>query len=353
MPVIVPCPRCGQKVRVSEDLLGTRVRCPQCQTAFLVEPETEPSRPGGRRAAAAPPEDDETLPRPRRRRDAGSPVEWARVRTGITFTLASVFVFLLSLVALVVALVVTGGAIFNAVKTINADNQLSGKDAAPFIGAVVLFLSAALIFLASHALSLTGHIFCVFSPPSHGAKVLAIIALVLSSLSLLSCCGGGAIGGARAPRFHVNSSSSGQSPRGFDSGGSDGGGGGSPVGLEFFFDLAEKIVFLFFLRSVALSVRANGVATSIVYQLVATGLGSLLSCGLVCGGVLLGAGALFQALSSQDPGAALKNSAGGYAVAGVLMGALLVLIWIVLFVWYIVTLLQVRSALTRYLASRD
>ena len=367
MPAIIPCPRCGRKVRVSDDLIGTRVRCSQCQAAFVVEPEEEQSaagvRPDSHRPAPPPPEEEppprrrpddeyEEDDRPRRRpRAPGSAGEWAKVRTGITFILAALFAVILSVVALVVALVFTGGAIFNAVRTVQAGNQFGGKDAAAFGAALVLLIATGLIFFVSHALSLTGHIFCVFAPPSHGAKVLAIVALVLSSLSLLSCCGGSLIGGVSGPRFHVHSSSSSTGSGGGSA--NDGGGGGSPGGFEFIFDLAEKIVFLFFLRSVALSVRANGVASSIVYQLVATGVSLVLSCGLACAGMMLGMGMVFAALNSQDPGAAMRDSAGGYAAAGLAMMGLLVLIWAVLFVWYLVTLVMVRSALTRYLESRD
>jgi predicted Zn finger-like uncharacterized protein len=34
MPIIVACPACGGKLRVADDLLGQRVRCPACQDTF-------------------------------------------------------------------------------------------------------------------------------------------------------------------------------------------------------------------------------------------------------------------------------------------------------------------------------
>jgi predicted Zn finger-like uncharacterized protein len=34
MPIIVACPACGGKLRVADDLLGRRVRCPACQATF-------------------------------------------------------------------------------------------------------------------------------------------------------------------------------------------------------------------------------------------------------------------------------------------------------------------------------
>src|SRR5690349_10448850 len=34
MPIIVACPACGGKLRVADDLLGQRIRCPACQGTF-------------------------------------------------------------------------------------------------------------------------------------------------------------------------------------------------------------------------------------------------------------------------------------------------------------------------------
>jgi predicted Zn finger-like uncharacterized protein len=64
MPIIVACPSCGGKLRVADDLLGQRVRCPACQTTF------DAARPPA--VAAAPPAppplqlslDDEPAPAP-------------------------------------------------------------------------------------------------------------------------------------------------------------------------------------------------------------------------------------------------------------------------------------------------
>src|SRR5262245_47445113 len=47
MPVIVNCPSCKGPLRVTDELLGRKVRCPTCQTIFEAtepppEPRTEP-----------------------------------------------------------------------------------------------------------------------------------------------------------------------------------------------------------------------------------------------------------------------------------------------------------------------
>jgi predicted Zn finger-like uncharacterized protein len=69
MPIIVACPACGGKLRVADDLLGQRVRCPACQGTF------DAARPPAPGAAAPPPlklsVDDE--PAPPAPRPAGPP----------------------------------------------------------------------------------------------------------------------------------------------------------------------------------------------------------------------------------------------------------------------------------------
>src|SRR5262245_29267241 len=43
MPVLVNCPSCNGPLRVADDLLGRKVRCPSCQTIFeAAEPPPPP-----------------------------------------------------------------------------------------------------------------------------------------------------------------------------------------------------------------------------------------------------------------------------------------------------------------------
>ena len=47
--ISVPCPKCGNVLRVPDHLLGTRVKCRFCEQPFLVEvQETPPARRAGR-----------------------------------------------------------------------------------------------------------------------------------------------------------------------------------------------------------------------------------------------------------------------------------------------------------------
>jgi hypothetical protein len=52
MPILINCPSCGRKLRVPDELLGKKVRCPGCQTMFAGTPE--PAAPVPAAATTAP-----------------------------------------------------------------------------------------------------------------------------------------------------------------------------------------------------------------------------------------------------------------------------------------------------------
>src|SRR5262245_49479272 len=43
MPIVVGCPSCSSQLRVADDLLGRKVRCPACQTVFEASAVAEPA----------------------------------------------------------------------------------------------------------------------------------------------------------------------------------------------------------------------------------------------------------------------------------------------------------------------
>ncbi|HEV3256056.1 MAG TPA: hypothetical protein VG013_04185 [Gemmataceae bacterium] len=68
MPTVLPCPSCGQRQRVADNLLGRKVKCVRCQTVFRAEPE--PAEP----LDVIPADEERVTPgAPRRRR----PTEFA------------------------------------------------------------------------------------------------------------------------------------------------------------------------------------------------------------------------------------------------------------------------------------
>jgi predicted Zn finger-like uncharacterized protein len=367
MLIITPCPKCGRSIRVADQYLGTRVRCPQCNAVFVVEdadvgpaaaarlvPAAElrkaPPRAGDetgsprrRRRPRADDEDEED--RPHRRR-GGRPGEWARVRTGLTLVLASLGLGALCSLFCGGSLLAFGGGAIGVAGALSGNKDAGDRAMAAFGTGMVLLAFGACTGLISHGLSIAGHVFCIFAPPRHGAKILAVVALVLACLGLLLTCGSGYVN-TPSPNSDQYQSASPPTPAPV------GPHGVLPLfGVQYVCDFAEKVVFLFFLRAVALGVKRDGLASGVVIQLIATGLGTVLSTALICGGVLLSGGFLYTVLSSKDPKAALGNAGAGYAVAAAVLAGLFVLTWVVLWVWYVVTLFRARSALTAHLEAR-
>jgi predicted Zn finger-like uncharacterized protein len=66
MPTTVDCPSCNRKLRIPDELLGKKVKCPTCGNAFTASaaPSADPMEeeappPSPRRAAAPPPPEEE------------------------------------------------------------------------------------------------------------------------------------------------------------------------------------------------------------------------------------------------------------------------------------------------------
>jgi predicted Zn finger-like uncharacterized protein len=80
VPTLVHCPECSRKLRIPDDLLGKKVKCPDCQGTFTAEAEDAPAekpavdegveeKPSSRRKRSAPPAEEEERPKRRRGRD--------------------------------------------------------------------------------------------------------------------------------------------------------------------------------------------------------------------------------------------------------------------------------------------
>jgi predicted Zn finger-like uncharacterized protein len=52
MAIVINCPSCGRKLRVPDELLGKKVRCPGCQTMFAGRPEPSAPVPAAATASA-------------------------------------------------------------------------------------------------------------------------------------------------------------------------------------------------------------------------------------------------------------------------------------------------------------
>jgi predicted Zn finger-like uncharacterized protein len=62
MAIIINCPSCGRKLRVPDELLGKKVKCPSCQTLFAGTPEPSAAVPAS--ASASLPAADQTAEAP-------------------------------------------------------------------------------------------------------------------------------------------------------------------------------------------------------------------------------------------------------------------------------------------------
>jgi hypothetical protein len=199
-----------------------------------------------------------------------------------------------------------------------------------------------LAIVVSLILQITGYGFCMAAPPKHGARALAIttFGLAIGSLMLtvaavgINLALGGALGAGMGNPMALGA---GQTL-------------GSIVNLiANLMSFAGLIVFLFFLRSVAISLRNQGLTQTVQYLLI---LGAVMFVG---GIAMLGlsmfvvAGA--AAVAPGQPRAAGDAFAGMGALMLVCMCAegILALVW---FFWYVGTLVQVRGALTDYISRR-
>ena len=177
MPDIVQCPFCPRRLQVPAELLGQQVQCPSCGQTFtagaappLLPPAlqqhvtaTEPAI--GARSGTSPVnvEDIPFVERVPEDQGPGDVEDWRKVRIGVSLVYYGLAALLLAFIVLVV-----GGGCAGA----------GGRDAR-LLGALVGMVGL-LGMVANFALNLVGQVFCLWSPPEHSARGLAIIALVLT-----------------------------------------------------------------------------------------------------------------------------------------------------------------------------
>lgn len=358
------CPHCEQKIRVREEYYGKRVKCPSCSERFIVDPETEEpmvvgdvddavdeERPVRKRRPPPPPDEDEEAERPKRRKAArqeeeeeeeemesrvtrrkpssaseppeeeeepseeeeerprkakGNKAAWRKVRTGLTIILVTVAVGF-ALGSLLAAASAAIGAAAGA-------NPQQPPQPSPLVATVGPILGTLL-----QISNMIGLAFCAGAPAKRGAKTLAIVALSLAALGLLLDLAQVALNLTETPPPAGDKTSPQPAMGGLL------GGFGIMIGMFHF------IVFLLFLRAVALILGRDGLGTSLVINMVLVGL-----CVLLVGVVVVGA---FVGLAGGS------GKAGGFiAVAG---GACLLLIFMFAAgIMYLVNLTKVRTAVS-------
>jgi predicted Zn finger-like uncharacterized protein len=387
MPEIISCPDCGRKLRVPDDLIGKKVKCPSCNVMFTAaaagnepprpsgsrraaHPDDEPQRPSGSRRAAqsegiedqprasrrAEPREEEVEVRVRRRDDDDdyeyyedeerAPISprqaWKKVRSGLNFIVISIYVLLgaigvgiLGFCGLWVFLM--AGAASTAP---SGPGGPAGFLAGGFAGAAILMGFLWLLGFASTCLRITGHVFCLSVPSKRGSglKGLAIATLATSIahivLSLLDTFAS-----------IVSVGMAGFSPFGV----------GSMTGLHMMLILAAGVcslawfvVFLLFLRGVAKAVKQSSLAGSIVSYMISVGV--YIGVFILFAGIVIAVAGL-GALSMASSGSARAGASAGMAIVIMVLAfeCFALLAGLALFIWYIVILHQVRGAVDEYL----
>jgi predicted Zn finger-like uncharacterized protein len=373
MPTLVECPSCSRKLRVPDELLGQRVKCPTCSSVFTA----------GEQAGGAPPAPEEPAedrgrvtarePSPREREDRSyqeEPVSrrrprfededdfegpgertgrrgaradrsaWQKVRTGITMILTSICIIIGSVVLLFCGSCLMGMAM-GAAGAGGRGGPGAGGAAAGLGGLLILVILFLIAMLISLILQITGYAFCMFAPPKHGARVLAITAFGLTIGSLLltfTAIGVDILGGALGASVG--------NPMAMGAGRSV----GSIVQMvSYLMSVAGLIVFLFFLRSVAISIRNQGLVQSVQHLLILGGVMIVGWLGMFGLSFFIVAGA---AAAGPGPPGAAGDALAGVGILMLVCGCgelILVVVW---FAWYVGTLVQIRAALGDYISRR-
>jgi phage FluMu protein Com len=387
MPQLIQCTSCSKKLRVPDTLAGKKVKCPSCGSTFMATMEEEElptapliEEPAPRRRPAPPPPDPgyEVISEEPRRRKAPPPpppeeeeeaefeekrsarprsrkraieddyeedeeeerprqsarANWSKVRTGVTLVLISVLIFIASIAVLVIGGLIAAASAVAVVQ--RAANQPPGMPVQPPAGQMmgvaggmlVVVILAGLMRFAAEVLALVGYIFCMNASPKHGAKTLAIVTLALGGGTLLFFLANNGLmltGRAAAPGGGMNVVGSG------------------PVTIiADLLNLARFIVSLFFLRAVALCLRDWSLEKSAKTLIILWCIFAGMFVTLLTATIVFAAGAVAAAAGGGGaPGA-------GIAGAGLLImgcGCIDLLLFLVAVIWYIVVLVQTRTAL--------
>jgi hypothetical protein len=394
MPQLISCPDCGRTLRVPDDLLGKKVKCPGCGVKFVGEaaPEEEPDEAPARSSYSSTRQDSsagrrlsrrdddeyeddrprrsrrrrddeddeyEDDDRPRRRyREEGDPVQgWQRVRLGLNLMIFGIWAYIAAIVIYFVGLIMiwafAAASVFSIASSAPSSSASStggsvfGTFAALGVGLLVLYGLVGLLMLTEQGLRVAGEGFCMGVVPTRRAtylRGLAIATFALGAAGVLTWYGGFCLGYGQL--FLTLGS-------GYNNVGAV---GFSALALSGALYWGEFYCRLFFLRGTAVSMRKDDLARQIVYYMIAVPIAFVLffiMWGLLICGTWFG---MFQAASSSSASSAAGNASGTLMAAGVGMivcGGLAFLVTLGLFIWYVVILHQVRGAVSGWLYDRE
>jgi hypothetical protein len=351
MPEIIECPQCGRKLRMPETLLGKTVKCPGCATAFRAgaEPQYAPppeqydQPPSHRRR---PPEDEYEQDRPRARYDdedegspyqrGGRPQDWHKVRTGVTLVFTSLCLTIVSAIILVVAFIIVNLASNPTRQTApGRPPVVTQPTPQSTTGLTIVMVFAVLLSLVVQGVQITGYGLCLAAPPKNRAKGLAMATLGLSLGALLVILIGevlATVSGVAAAGTQAVTS-----------------GGFASIVLQFgvLFWLGAVFIFLLFLRSISNLVGALGLAQSLLYLTILAG---LLLLGLLTMTILIAILTLTLS-AAAGPSGVTDTSAAAPGLTTAVGGCCCIngVLGLATLIWYMISLMQVRGAITTYL----
>jgi dienelactone hydrolase len=326
---VITCNSCSARLRVADESAGKRLKCPKCGNRIAVEVpasvvarEAEPPReepadePEQTQAvtAVAPTRDTaiDDGPRPKKRKQTRDLADddWSKPRLGVHLSYGFVCLYLSSVCMVLFGLLVV----------------LLGV-AIGWRGVVLSFIFfqaiAGLLNFAGVITYIVGQVFACFAPPRKGARVLAIVSASLCGVTMLGYLISVIGSVAHTPALSL-------------------------IGMVIFLPtgLAHLIVYLFYLRSLALSVRVKDVAVSIRNFMIAVPV-TIVVYPVVAFVVLLLASLLGAATQMSSAGASPEALMFAMGIPMLIVMAIGVILALGGFIWYTRILIGVRDGLDR------
>lgn len=184
MPVPVPCPNCGKKLRIPEEMLGRRVKCPACTKGFTAVHPAAPPPPSADDNPFGAMGENSHFSFDEHAEVAKTPIpgvrgSWKVVRFGLRCISLSMFCYL--------AILISSGILF----ALAMEQQLLKELLRATHGYAGIGFAGCqgLLALISVIASFIGMALCIAAPSEGGSKLLAILALLAVVLSLVATCG--------------------------------------------------------------------------------------------------------------------------------------------------------------------
>jgi hypothetical protein len=348
MPQVISCPDCGRKLRVPDNLLGKKVKCPGCGVKFAaqaeevldeleeIEPLPPPSRPRDEGVVEKPSksrrgddeeEDDDDLKRQKpqpKKKDIYK--GWERVLFGLNLVAISIWIWVGARIVSFIAAVLLSSAVSAAMSSGTA----VGPGAYTLTNA--LFGLAALTDLICLMLQIAGFGFCTGVAITQRTLGLKILALVMSFMAIGSL--------VAAAMFHGAGVMLGQR-------------GAFIVGVAglamVLLSFGEGGLFLFFMRGVALVMRKEDLARAVVTFMII--IAACIGLFVIAILVLVFAGMVATDIVGASPGAPPGSGRHAASFAILTCGASLLVfgVSIALLIRFMSLLYQLRSTVSQWL----